>query len=95
MVQAGVRLNLLYIMKTNQNSKDRELKEYSRVLDEDVRCRIIVNQITAACRALNANYLEANEVSKKKDFMVRARLCRRETKESERWLLLLNSENKA
>lgn len=37
-----------------------------------------------------ANYIEANEALSKKDFIMRIKICRKETKESIYWLKLVN-----
>mgnify|MGYP001615179564 CR=1 FL=1 len=41
-----------------------------------------------------ANYIEANEALSKKDFIMRIKICRKESKESELWLKLIILESK-
>ena len=41
---------------------------------------------------MGANYIEANESLSKKDFVMRIKICRKEAKESEYWLTLLEDE---
>ena len=38
--------------------------------------------------SVGANYIEANELLSKKDFLKRIKICRKETKESAYWLKL-------
>lgn len=40
-----------------------------------------------------ANYIEANESLSKKDFMMRIKICRKESKESAYWLRLIIDTN--
>jgi four helix bundle protein len=39
-----------------------------------------------------ANYIEANEALSKKDFVMRANICRKEAKESRLWLRLIQAD---
>lgn len=39
-----------------------------------------------------ANYIEANESLSRKNFLMRAKICRKEAKESILWLKLLNAD---
>ncbi|MBW2437950.1 MAG: four helix bundle protein, partial [Deltaproteobacteria bacterium] len=42
-----------------------------------------------------ANYIEANEALSKKDFVMRIKISRKESKESRFWLKLVDTENDA
>ena len=42
---------------------------------------------------MGANYSEANESLGKKDFIMRIKICRKETKESPYWLRLLDAHD--
>jgi len=44
-----------------------------------------------ASGSVGANYIEANESLSKKDFVMRVKISRKETKESRYWLRLLDS----
>ena len=52
-------------------------------VDDDVR------QVIRASGSVGANYIEAQESLGKKDFVMHARICRKEAKESGYWLRLL------
>ena len=41
--------------------------------------------------SVGANYREANEALSKKDFSMRIKICRKEAKESEYWLSLIDT----
>ena len=47
------------------------------------------NQLMRSSGSVGANYIEANESLSKKDFLMRAKICRKEAKESRYWLALL------
>jgi len=49
----------------------------------------IVKQLVRAAASVGANYIEANGALSKKDFVMRIKICRKEAKESEFWLKLL------
>ena len=51
--------------------------------EEDAR------QLIRSSGSVGANYIEANESLSKKDFRLRAKICRKEAKESAYWLSLL------
>jgi four helix bundle protein len=50
-------------------------------------------QLIKASGSVGANYREANESLGKKDFLMRIRISRKEAKESEYWLRLINETN--
>lgn len=53
----------------------------------------LVNQCSRSGTSVGANYREANETETKKDFIFRARICRKEAKETYYWLELLEEMN--
>jgi four helix bundle protein len=50
-------------------------------------------QLVRSSGSVGANYIEANESLSKKDFYYRIKICRKEAKESNYWLNLLNTCN--
>lgn len=50
-----------------------------------------VKQLVRSSGSVAANYLEANEALSRKDFRMRIMICRKEAKESELWLRLINA----
>lgn len=46
-------------------------------------------QLVRSSGSIGANYIEANEALSKKDFYMRIKICRKETKETIYWLKLL------
>ncbi len=47
-------------------------------------------QLIRSSGSVGANYIEANEALSKKDFVMRIKICRKESKESTYWLRLLD-----
>jgi four helix bundle protein len=50
-------------------------------------------QLIRSSGSIGANYIEANEALSKKDFVMRAKICRKESKESSYWLKLAEVKN--
>ena len=50
-----------------------------------------VKQVVRSSGSIGANYIEANESLSKKDFLMRIRICRKESKESLYWLRLIDA----
>lgn len=50
-------------------------------------------QLIRSSSSPGANYIEAIEASSRKDFTHRLKVCRKETKESIHWLMLIQSAN--
>ena len=48
-------------------------------------------QLIRSSGSVGANYIEANESLSKKDFVLRAKICRKEAKESRYWLKLVDT----
>ena len=49
-------------------------------------------QVVRSSGSVGANYIEANEALSKKDFRMRIRISRKESKESRYWLRLLDTQ---
>ena len=52
-----------------------------------------VKQVVRSSGSVGANYIEANEALSKKDFRMRIRIARKESKETRYWLRLLDTQN--
>ncbi len=88
----------------NENSKqydleDRTLKFSKNVRDLVKKLRKTVGniedgkQLVRSSGSVGANYIEANEALSKKDFIMRIKICRKESKESRYWLKLLDIQD--
>lgn len=89
-------------MTENKNPKQYDLEERTFKFAQENRAfvkklsRTIGNledcsQLARSSGSVGANYIEANEALSKKDFIMRAKICRKETKESRYWLKLVDT----
>lgn len=87
-----------------QNNKQYDLEERTFEFARRVRSLIkkfpktIGNiedskQLIRSSGSVGANYIEANESFSKKDFILRAKISRKEAKESRYWLRLIDIDN--
>ena len=90
-------------MSQTTNSKHYDLEE--RTFEFAKRVRLFVKKLSKTLGAIEdgkqvvrssgsmaANYIEANESLSKKDFIMRIKICKKESKESRLWLRLLEIE---
>ncbi len=88
-------------MTKSQNSKQYDLED--RTFQFAKRARVFVKkvpktltniedakQLTKSSGSTGANYIEANEALSKKDFIMRIKICRKESKETRYWLRLID-----
>ncbi len=84
----------------SRNSKQYDLEERTFIFAKEVIdlvddvSKSLVNleigkQLVRAAGSVGANHIEANESLSKKDFIMRIKICRKESKESRYWLNLL------
>src|SRR5262249_46380750 len=50
-----------------------------------------VKQLVRSSGSVGSNYIEANDSLSRKDFLMRVRICRKESKESRYWLRLVDT----
>ena len=86
--------------------KPRDLKERTFLFAQSIRAvvktlpRTVGNaedgrQLVRASGSVAANWIEADEALSKKDFLMRAKICRKEAKESRLFLRLIEVESKS
>ncbi len=91
-------------MRKIQNSKPYDLEDRTLAFAKRVRAfvkklrRTIANiedgkQLIRASGSVGANYIEANESLSKKDFIMRIKISRKESKESRYWLRLIDTND--
>lgn len=92
-------------LKQSSNSNYQRPKQFDleeRTFNFARKCRIFLKglpktvsniedgkQLIRASGSQAANYIEANEALSKKDFLMRVKICRKESKESRLWLKLI------
>jgi four helix bundle protein len=86
----------------SDSPKPRDLEERTFLFAQDIR-RFVkslprtvgnsedVRQLVRASASVAANWIEAIEALSKKDFLVRAKICRKESKESRLFLRLIET----
>ena len=70
----------------------KRVRAFVKQLPRTVCNREDVPQLVRASGSVGANYLEANNSLSKKDFRMRIRISRKETRESHYWLKLLDTQ---
>lgn len=92
-------------MSKYQNSKQYDLEDRTLVFAQRVRGfvkklpKTVANiedgkQLFRASGSVGANYIEANEALSKKDFLFRMKICRKEAKEAQYWLKLVDMNSR-
>ena len=88
-------------MAKARNEKRYDLEDRTLAFASDIRALVRqVNKTTGniedgkqlirSSGSVGANYIEANEALSKKDFVLRIKICRKESKESRYWLRLID-----
>lgn len=66
----------------------KRVNEYVRRLPRDIPNIENGRQLVRSAGSIGANYIEANESLSKKDFIMRTKISKKETKESRYWLMI-------
>jgi four helix bundle protein len=87
----------------SDSPKPRDLEERTFLFAQDTRrfvkvlprtvANADVKQLIRASGSVAANWIEANESLSKKDFLLRAKICRKEAKESRLFLRLIETND--
>jgi four helix bundle protein len=67
----------------------RDVRLYVRKLKKHIDIQTDITQLIRSSGSVGANYIEANDALSKKDFLMRIRICLKEAKEAQYWLLIL------
>ena len=70
----------------------QSVRAFVKTLPRTVSNSEDVRQLVRASGSVAANWIEADEALSKKDFLVRAKICRKEAKESRYWLRLIEAD---
>jgi four helix bundle protein len=73
----------------------QEVRRFVKSLPRTVGNAEDVRQLVRASGSVAANWIESNEALSKKDFLVRANICRKESKESRLFLRLIETTDSA
>ena len=69
----------------------RSVRAWVKGLPDTIANAEDMKQVVRSSGSIGANYIEANEALGKKDFRMRIRICRKESKETRYWLRLLDT----
>ncbi|MFH1305152.1 MAG: four helix bundle protein [Candidatus Omnitrophota bacterium] len=67
---------------------------YTKSMPKTTQNFEIIKQLIRSGGSVGANYIEANEALGKKDFLMRIKICKKESKESRYWLTLTEPDIK-
>ena len=71
----------------------RAIRKFLKSLPRTIANAEDAKQLVRSSGSIGANYIEANESLSKKDFFMRAKICRKEAKETGYWLRLIETGN--
>jgi four helix bundle protein len=67
--------------------------DFVNTLEKTIGNKEIGKQLVRSAGSVGANYIEANEALSRKDFLMRAKICRKEAKETCYWLKLITCKD--
>jgi len=73
----------------------KQVRAFVKQLPRTICNQEDVPQLVKASGSVGANYIEANEALSKKDFRMRIKISRKESKESRYWLRLVDTQQDA
>jgi four helix bundle protein len=71
----------------------KRVRDYIKILPRTLSTIEYGKQIIRSSSSIAANYIEANEALSKKDFLMRIKICRKESKETLLWLKLIDNDS--
>ena len=71
----------------------KEVIQFVKGLPRSIANAEIAKQLIRSSSSIGANYIEANESLSKKDFLMRIKISRKESKESIYWLKLVETKD--
>lgn len=78
-----------YDLEARTEKFARDVRAFVRLLPRTLSNRADVPQVVRSSGSVAANYLEANEALSKKDFLMRVKISRKESKETRLFLRLV------
>jgi four helix bundle protein len=80
--------NKIYNLEDRTYNFTKKVINYVNTLPKTIGNREVGRQVVRSSGSVGANYIEANEALSKKDFKMRIKIARKESKESRYWLRL-------
>ena len=88
-----MKKNTVYNLEDRTYLFARECRFFIKTLPKNLNNIEDGKQLIRASGSVGANYIEANEKLGDKDFLMRTKIARKETKEAQYWLRLLKDLN--
>ena len=85
----------IYDLEARTFNFAQNVRSYLKQIQKTIISMEDIKQLVRSSGSIGANYIEANESLSKKDFYMRIKISRKETKESIFWLKLLTSDDNA
>ena len=85
-------MNKQYDLEERTEAFARRVGKFVRDIPKDLVNAEYVRQLVRASGSVGANYIEAKEALSKKDFVMRVKISRKESKESRYWLELVECQ---
>jgi four helix bundle protein len=79
-----------YDLEKRTLNYSKEVFTFVKNIQKNIINNEIMKQVIRSSGSIGANYIEANESLGKKDFVMRIKICRKESKETVYWLKLLD-----
>jgi four helix bundle protein len=90
-IQTSLKSLMSYDLEDRTYEFARRVRRFVKQLPKTIANVEDIKQVVRASGSVGANYIEANEALGTKDFRMRIRISRRESKESRYWLRLLDT----
>ena len=88
-IPIGSKVGNRYDLEERAEAFARRVRDFIRELPKELTNVEYSRQLVRASGSIGANYIEANEALSKKDFLMRIKISRKESKESRFWLRLI------
>lgn len=83
------RPNKKYDLRERTAKFGEDIINFAKKIPESSVTRTLISQLVRAGTSVGANYCEADDASTGKDFFYKVGTCRKESKESKHWLLMI------
>lgn len=85
--------NIKYDLEERSAKFSEDIISFAQQIRKDPVNSHIVNQLVRSGTSIGANYREANGACSKRDFKNKIHYCKKESKETEYWLRMINKSN--
>ena len=81
-----------YDLEERTSKFTKDMTKFVKKVPQNLVNNAILSQVIRSSGSIRANYIEANEALSQKDFIMRIKICRKESKETAYWLDALDLE---